>query len=38
MSYRPLTEEEHKAAGHFQDSTGRWIDPTNYVDTFYIDW
>jgi len=33
-----MTEKEHKDAGHFQDSAGKWIDQNDYIDTFYMDW
>ncbi len=33
-----MTEAEHKAAGHFRDSTNKWIYPDDYIDTYYMDW
>lgn len=32
-----MSEEEHKTAGHFKDYTGKWIDPKDYIDTYYMD-
>ena len=31
-------EEEMKAKGYIKDSTGRWYDPKNYIDSYYADW
>ena len=33
-----MTDKEHKVAGHIKDSTSRWVDPKNYIDTYYMDW
>ena len=33
-----MTDKEHKTAGHIKDSTGSWVDPKNYIDTYYMDW
>lgn len=33
-----MTDNEHKAAGHIKDSTGSWVDPKDYIDTYYMDW
>ena len=33
-----MTDEEHKAAGHIKDSTNSWVNPTNYIDAYYMDW
>ena len=33
-----MTDKEHKAAGHIKESTGSWVDPKNYIDTYYMDW
>ena len=33
-----MTDKEHKAADHIKDSTGSWVDPKDYIDTYYMDW
>jgi hypothetical protein len=33
-----MTDKEHKAAGHFKDSANRWVDPKDYIDTYYMEW
>lgn len=36
--FSAMTDEEHIAAGHYIDSTGKWIDPNNYISLYYVDW
>jgi len=36
--FSAMTDDEHKAAGHIKDSTNKWVDPNNYIDTYYMDW
>lgn len=36
-NFNAMTDEEHKAAGHYKDSTNKWIDPNNYIDLYYAD-
>lgn len=31
-------DEERRAKGMIQDSTGSWYDPQNPIDCFYADW
>jgi hypothetical protein len=33
-----MTPKEKEAAGYIKDSTGRWVDPKNYIDVYYMDW
>ena len=37
-NFSAMTDEEHIAAGHYIDSTGKWIDPNNYISSYYADW
>ena len=30
--------KKYKDMGYIKDSTGRWYDPNNYIDTLYADW
>ena len=31
-------DPEPPGEGFIMDSTGKWIDPTDYIDTYYADW
>ena len=33
-----MTKEEHIAAGHYIDSTGSWVDPKDYISSYFADW
>ena len=36
--FHAMTNEEHIAAGHHIDSTGSWVDPKDYISSYFADW
>ena len=36
--FHAMTREEHIASGHYIDSTGSWVDPKDYISSYYADW